>query len=695
MTESPVRSRLLGGFRDLLQNQWFVVLAIFILAMATRWVFHLWHPHPTGFFIFNGSPISDGSTYTFKAINIANGQGIPPAQQPAIRPFYSIVLACLYTWTGFSLIAVTVLNIVVGGATAALIYLCGAVAFNRLCGLGAALFFAIDPTQLIQTPQAASEPLGLLFFVGSVYAVMLAFKNQHAGMFFLSGLLIGLSNLTRTLTAFTLPFYIGLALFVGWRHRNFRAVGWHALSMLIGFSIVILPWLVRQERMYGIASLSDNVGEAIYAAASPHYGRWTPIVRKDADAAGIPNTIGDRYRFFIDRALDNVKTNPGFYLHNVGMAFWEYVNTFGPRSRAAGRYADSYSSVTQGQKVFRYYLLILTLLIWLLRRDRPFAPSNLIFLLISIGLVVLYGTLPPWGAFVPILTGIVFTWRPGRKMANLIMCGTLLTTVLGSAIFSNPVLFRTVLMTDWLFVLYFLAGVWFPAEILSHRFAAEPDSANVGSTNQHETSSFHNALASASRLSCLVFVVVIVGFFFVSGARLIAISISPHREKQKTQSAVGWLLRRGLTPSEKLRILHRLHDAPFSLLPTDPRQVRIFDGGKNPPHVGDYVVDVEGFYYDYDIPPHETLPYPMVVPRPYPRTLIRLSRYDFLFAGEVPDDLTNRQLAFVGVIVPKEVEDQEQASRPLVRGVAIVPIRDNRRPDFVHAICAPRGEPIP
>src|SRR5581483_8190191 len=695
MTASPSRSPLLDGFRSLLRNQWLVVLAIFVLTMAIRWVFHLWHPHPTGFFIYNGSPISDGSTYTFKAINIANGQGIPPAQQPAIRPLYSIVLACLYTWTGFSLVAVTALNIIIGGATAALIYLCGAVAFNRLCGLGAALFFAIDPTQLIQTPQAASEPLGLLFFVGSVYAVILAFKKQQAGMFFLSGLLIGLSNLTRTLTAFTLPFYIGLALFAGWRHRRFKAAAWYALSILIGFTLVILPWLIRQERLFGIASLSDNVGEAIYAAASTHYGRRTPAVRKDADAAGIPNTIGDRYRFFIDRAFDNVKTNPGFYLRNVGTALWEYANSFGLQSRAIGRYANSQSSADQGQKVFLYYLVVFTLLVWLLRRDTPFAPSNLIFLLISIGLVVLYGAVPPWAAFVPIVTGIILNCRPRRTMPNLIMSGTLVTTVLGSAIFANPVLFRSVLMTDWLFVLYFLAGVWFPAEILSRRFAAQPDLANVGPTNQHEASSFHNALSSASRLSCLLFVVVVIGFFLVSGARLIAISISPHREKQRTQSAMGWILRRGLTPSEKLRILHRLHEAPFLLLPTDPRQVRIFDGGKNPPRVGDYVVDVEGFYYDYDIPPHETLPYPMVLPKPYPRTLIRLSRYDFLFPGEVPEDLTNRQLAFVGVIVPKEVEDQEQASRPLVRGVAILPMRDNRRADFAHAICAPRDEPTP
>ena len=71
--------------------------------------------------------------------------------------------------------------------------------------------------------------------------------------------------------------------------------------MLFGFSCVMLPWLIRQERVYGIASISDNIGEAIYAATSPAYKQWTPVVRSDADAAGIPKTIGDRYRYFIDQ----------------------------------------------------------------------------------------------------------------------------------------------------------------------------------------------------------------------------------------------------------------------------------------------------------------------------------------------------------------------------------------------------------
>jgi Dolichyl-phosphate-mannose-protein mannosyltransferase len=688
MTASSSCGPLLEGLRRLLRNQWFVAVAILVIAMAIRWEFHLWNPHPTGFFIYHGSPISDGSSYTFKAINIAKGYGIPPTQQPAIRPFYSIVLACLYTWTGFSLGAISALNIVIGGATAALIYLCGALVFNRLCAFGAALFFAIDPTQLIQTPQAGSEPLGLLFFVGSVYAALLAFKDRQAAMFFLSGLLIGLSNLTRTLTVFTLPLYIALILLVGWRERTPKAASIRVFLMLFGFFCVMVPWLIRQERLYGIVSLSDNIGEAIYAATSPRYKQWIPAVRKDADAAGIPNTVGDRYRYFIDRAVENVKTNPRFYLRNVGAALWEYANTFGPRSRAMNRYANWFSSAAQGQRVFLLYLLAFTFLVWLLRRDGPFAPSNLLFLLVSIGLVVLYQILPPWATFVPVLSGVVFTWRPGRRMPNLILAGTLAAAVLGSAIFANTVLFRVILMTDWLFVLYFLAAVWFPAETLSRRLAGEPKQAGAAGSEKDETSSFQNALSLLSRRACLLLVIVTLGFFLVGGARLIALSASQYGEKGKTQSSPGWSLGRGLTIPEKVSILQRLQRSPFSILPEDYWQRPIYQGGKGVPNVGDYIVEIEGFYYDFYVSPDETLPYPMLKPRPYARTLVRLSRFEFVFAEEIPAAFADRPLVFIGVVVPQEVEDREQALRPLVRGLAIVPLGRDGRPDFAHAVCS-------
>ena len=681
------------GLRRLLRNEPLVTVIVLFTTMAIRWGFHLHDLRPTGSFIYHGSPISDGSSYTYKAISIANGYGIPPEQQPAIRPFYSIVLACLYTWTGFSLLAVTALNVVIGGFTAVLIYLCGRLVFNSLFGLAAALFFAIDPTQVNQTPQAGSEPLGLLFFVGSVYTALLAFQNWQGVWFLLSGLFIGLSNLTRTLTILALPFYVGLVLLVGWRERSVRSGALRAFLMLLGFFCVTLPWLIRQERLYGIASISDNIGEAIYAATSAVYQRWDPRVRDDADAAGIPNTIGDRYRYFIDRALENVRANPGFYLRNVGTALWEYANTFGPRSRAANRYANWFSSAAESQRFLLTYLLVFTFVVWLLLKDRPFTPANLVFFIGSIALIVFYQLLPAWATFMPMLVGVVVSWRAADRKLVLILSGSLVTAIFGSAIFANPVLFRTVLMTDWLFLFFLLAAIWLPAEMLSRRLTRNELVASPADIGKRETLSFHNALSLFSLRFLIVFLVIILGFFAISSARLIALTIAKSDGKNHARLVPEWVLRQAhlnLTIPEKKSVLHRLQVPPFSVVPENEQQFSIYGGGQDVHGTGTYIVEIDGFYYAYCVPAGESLPVPRMEPKPYARTTIRLSRFDFVIPKEVPSDFAGRPLLFVGIVVlPDVVGGAEQPNRPWVRGLAIIPLDNKDRLDFKRAVCAP------
>ena len=82
------------------------------------------------------------------------------------------------------------------------------------------------------------------------------------------------------------------------------------------------------------------------------------------------------------------------------------------------------------------------------------------------------------------------------------------------------------------------------------------------------------------------------------------------------------------------------------------------------PRLVTIVVMNEGFYYDYYIPPGENLPYRMLGPKPYARTLVRLSRFEFVFAGEIPADFADRPLVFIGVVVPQEIDDREQAFAP-------------------------------
>ncbi len=620
MTASKLSSPLRDGIRRLLTNDWFVVILLFLTAAGARWVFVLNNPHADGFLI---------------------------------------TLACLYTWTGFSLWAVTVLNILISGFTAALIYLCGVRGLNRFCGLGAALFFAIDPSQLLQTPQAGTEPLGLLFFVASVYAALRAFETRRASLFFLTGLFIGLSNLTRTLTIFTLPFYAGLILLlVGIRERTFKNASVYIVLMILGVAIAILPWLVRQERMYRIWSISDNIGEAFYAATSPKYKQWTPAVRQDAEADGIPDTVGDRYRYFMRRAGENMRRNSGFYLHSVGASLWEYANTFNSDSRASPRYAEAFSSAAEAQRAFLCFMVVLLISVsCLLRKQIPFSSSNLLLLIGSISLTMLYYILPHSLAFLPIITGLVFSWRARRRLAGLVIFGSLAMTALGSAIFANTILFRAILMTDWLFLFYFLAAVWFPIEALTRRTIGGLDTVMASRSGElDECAQFQNTLSLFSRRASWLVVAIVVGFFALSGVRLIALTIAnpPKRGERDLQVFDDW------------------------------------SKGPPRPQPGQCVVLVQKFDYDYYIPAGKVPPRgrpPM--PKPYARSLVILPQFDFTIAGEIPSQFSRQPLIFVGTAVSAKVEAGQRLARLQVDGIALIPFDQHKEPDFARTVCAP------
>jgi len=113
----------------------------------------------------------------------------------------------------------------------------------------------------------------------------------------------------------------------------------------------------------------------------------------------------------VGRAAENLKEHPGFYLRTVGSALWEYANTFGPRSRTAPQYKNWYSRASEGQSVLGIYLVSLIVAAWLLQNERRLSAPSLALLIALLGLFLFYRILPVWLTFVPVIVGIVFSWR--------------------------------------------------------------------------------------------------------------------------------------------------------------------------------------------------------------------------------------------------------------------------------------------
>jgi len=242
-------------------------------------------------------------------------------------------------------------------------------------------------------------------------------------------------------------------------------------------------------------------------------------------------------------------------------------------------------------------------------------------------------------------------------------------------------LFRTILMTDWLFLLYFLAALSFPAETLSKRVASVAETVwAVRGGEPEEITQFQNTVSVFSLCAIRLLLIVLMGFFTVSCVRLIKLTISNPPKLREPQ----------LARPEMDTVLRRLQQPPFDVLPKGRGDFQIYDDWKkgSSPQIGQYVVLVQKFNYAYYIPAGKVPPRRRPpVKKPYARTLVILRPFDFIMPGEIPSGFCAKPLIFVGV-VSGQARTAEQL-RLQVDGLAIISLGDNNRPDFTNAVCAP------
>lgn len=132
-----------------------------------------------------------------------------------------------------------------------------AAARNRpRAGLIAAALFLFMPFSILVSVRYLTQTLFAFFLV---LAIWLWTEHRHA---FLVGLVLGLSALVRPI-AFLVWAPFGVALL--WR-RQFVPM----ILLIAGFYLVVMPWMLRNERLFGHASLSSITSYQLYFYDAPH-----------------------------------------------------------------------------------------------------------------------------------------------------------------------------------------------------------------------------------------------------------------------------------------------------------------------------------------------------------------------------------------------------------------------------------------
>jgi 4-amino-4-deoxy-L-arabinose transferase-like glycosyltransferase len=255
------------------------------------------------------APVSDSRAYDAGARTLAkfNVYGWTPGNPTAYWPVgTSFVYSVLYRIFGEGYGSIVILNIVVGVITTLLILELSTRWFGPRAGVIAGLLFACWPSQIEFTTLLASE----LPFNFCILASLFFWNHRRTPTWAdaaMTGIALAAASYVRPL-ALLLP-----AVFVLWtlrRGNRGKTIGRAALAAAVMF-VLILPWTIRNDRVFGSPVLvSTNGGANLWMGNNPEsmgYYMETPPMPADMNEAQFDKHLGDIAKRYI-------REHPGLFV---------------------------------------------------------------------------------------------------------------------------------------------------------------------------------------------------------------------------------------------------------------------------------------------------------------------------------------------------------------------------------------------
>ena len=263
-------------------------------------------------------------------------------------PGYPTLIAGVYALFGESLLALRVVEAVLGTASVAVVGVAGAAAFGRAAGWIAAALMALHPVLVYLPSTQYSENTLVLVLVLAWAAVFAAWRGGATWRWALAGGLFGLAALVRPTTVFLLP-GLGVGMLLAFRASARPRVG-PAVAALAALILVVAPWVVRGHRVHGQwFFIATGGGRQFWVGNNPRATaetqaptQWSAAERESL--ASYPDEMA-RERWHYREGLRFVRAEPAraarLYVRELANLFAPWPETFsrtlaiGPWGRAA------------------------------------------------------------------------------------------------------------------------------------------------------------------------------------------------------------------------------------------------------------------------------------------------------------------------------------------------------------------------
>jgi 4-amino-4-deoxy-L-arabinose transferase-like glycosyltransferase len=255
--------------------------------------------------------VFDFAEYSGFASRMAQGagysiHGLPSSYWPVGYPAF---LSAIYRLFGFSEFAGKLANVVLDLSTILLAYLFSLRVFRSETAAGCTvLILSFWPNHIAYCAVLSSETL-FAFLLLAASVLFVSAPNRPA-VWVLSGLLWGMATLTKTQALFVPLVFLLIFGGRGWTKLKSAVV----VYFVVG--IVIAPWIVRNERVFGRPALSNTGGIDLLMGNHDHsqgLGQWDADVRsligvQESELLGGDETARDQRAFQL--AVHWIRANP-------------------------------------------------------------------------------------------------------------------------------------------------------------------------------------------------------------------------------------------------------------------------------------------------------------------------------------------------------------------------------------------------
>jgi 4-amino-4-deoxy-L-arabinose transferase-like glycosyltransferase len=209
--------------------------------------------------------LRDSVGYFLPAWDLLNGYGFDISVRRT--PTYPLFLVGSMMLFGEELQAIAFAQHVLGVLMAVLVYVLGRQTVGRAAGLIAALITALNGALLISEHYLMPETVLIVLVLLTFVVFLAAMKSERRPVFFVAGLLLGLSLLCKPVAQVLIP-VLPFMLLVS--YRSVRRVVVPSILIGAGLVTVMVPWMLRNQLEHGSLTTAGALGQTLVARTAKH-----------------------------------------------------------------------------------------------------------------------------------------------------------------------------------------------------------------------------------------------------------------------------------------------------------------------------------------------------------------------------------------------------------------------------------------